>query len=946
MKQLRTNALPDRLTQFRSLQSSFSASWNVRAGLLAQMNGYPVPSQVLAYVFRYLKLGDLNATKRGIMSLRDCARYAAEVLTNVPHLKIDRYQLELREVHDYVTTHATDFGFRHLKEDDLMLVAYLITSAEVQATSWRLDFQPSAEDNLVINLLKMYTAASVPAPSPSISFSKGEGVVIEHPEEENQSIYYVANGDRFETLASIIIPEATRKTIGIDLAALSDSKVRKQRITDLTTKLENESVIYHLADLRLIDHLLMLLTDVNVWSLFVSPRSKIDSAQNVERANGLKVLAGYLQALLAYPHMLRFELFREGYFAMESWHGSFPTVPADILANYELYVRKYDILNAKGDASALYSAYQTESDPNLKSRVYVQFVELTHMYGVEEITARINDLSRPPSKLRFDNLSELKGPHYDHLLLSYPTERFTLLDDIQGRLMERARFETISKSTYNAISPGYARYYNDEILDRLAALNPRVPFSWHQSVPCSYNFDRGAVAFYTSGTFGIRYLAPWATAINEYQLRTKEIYQIGTAHDLMSRYSGLVATDTTLATDLRVKFNRTWRSFYPANLMPGDRLDDPRSISASPIALEHLFESMSNESYAFIRKDLMNPFTLEIRATYLSSFCLLFRKTPAMDTAVLVEGVGMPYGITYSALSAMQQFVDKTDLIKLPDLDLYIGFLKKVPLPGDALGIAETQLKHPYYFFHGNGQILDVEKLTSGEALLHMSLRPIRPLKSENLTLFDKWYAYDNDTLYLQVDTKASYATILDTNEVWTAPIKEDTWRGDKTMTQLHFFNFGNYSGASTPGVSPLKGDESTKVQQLIAEMDRDIIDSHANTTIAKAPSGQSEVINEAEVASSINEKKGSEAGGKRKEKKPSSAPNPGPSEADGEPETSPLSTAGDKKGRPEGAIGEFLDPKTGGVVYITPREGESPDDAITRVSKHHEVNSTDVTRY
>lgn len=933
MKPLRTNALPSRLTQIRSLTSSMPAAWNVRAAMLGQLHGYPLPVHILSHVRRYLDLNSLNSLKEGLKKLRDCAKYASEILTNVPLLKVDRYQLQFNDIQDYITKNMRVFGY-DLNEHDLILVSHFVTSAEIMDSSWVLELHDTESSNQIIKLLQLYSTVMDTSGSVSAVLKK-EGLQILSTREGEESKYYVPSSDSLETISDITLPPALRRALADELATISKEDVKARRLKTLSTQLSNEAVMYSLADIRLIDHVAMLLQDTKIWATFITPRVKADPSQNLERAKGLRAFSGYLQALLLYPHIFRFELFREGYKSLEEWHGSFPVVPKDVLENYELFIKKYDFLDAAADARSLYQLHQQDSDPNLNSKIYVQFRELSHLYGIDDVIAHVDARKADTSPLRLDYITELKGPKYDHLLLSYPLETFRMLDQVVSRLSERSRFAETSNFVYSWMMPGYTRYFVDEVISTLTNIKFRVPFSWHQRLPASINYDRGCLLNYTKGSYGIRYLAPWATAQNEHALRTVEMYQISTASHLYSKYKGPFAIDTDQAQKLRTALNKQWRTLYPANMMAGERLISPESLKASTIEIQHLLETISNDHITYIVKAFNNDPSLTVWATYLSSFCLMFKKGEGQERGVLVPGLGSPYGMTYQALADLQNFNDEEDLVHIPDTPIYLGFLKKVPRPSENMMIGQFVLLDPYYYFAGNGGKLEVSKFTWGDGLQHFALRPTRDINFHSLYLFDKWYLYDNDTLFIQVDPRATYTTSLNSDEIFTAPLSEASWQGDKVSTNVKFITFGGYGNSPGGGASaPAPGSDSEALTKLINEMDKDMRSSHDDTTVTREAGETAATEIEATVSAGVSS---SSTGGK------TSSPSK-PSKKKAHSEDSP--TAEESNPGPIGkVVGKFTDPATKQEIMIIAKDGESADDAIARVAKHHKIDTSSVVR-
>jgi len=857
MQKLRTNPLPGKLTQFRTVTATFPAALTARAQMLAQLHGYPQPAHVVASVQRYLKLDDINSLKRGILKLRDCVYYASEALSAVRLFRAERYQLQLAEVFEYVLEHAKDYGYTDLSQEDLNLVAYLMTSAEVQETSWLLELSPEADANTFTRLLKLYGAVCQPTVIPLPIYNKESENPVSYDATfvGAEPIYYVPLKDSLETLSSIVSPPGILRQVGLELASYTTEGDISEKLKSLQSHLSHEASLFALSDIRLLDHVLMLLTNTNIWDTFITPRTKPDPSQNVERANGLRLFAAYLQSLLVYPHMLRYELFKQGYEGLEKWHGSFPAIPTDVLANYEKYIHSYDFLDAASDARALYELYHVSMDPNLNSEIYVQFLEMTTLYGIEDAFAGTTALDTEVSTIRLEKLSELDNPMYDALLLSFPMKKFPLLDDIQSRMLERARFSSVSNQMFSAVMPGTNRFFSDAFISRLHSLGCRIPFAWHAQLPASASYDRGASSMITRGKYPMRFLAPWATAENQYALRNDEIYKIFNANKLVGKYPWKLSIDETVGEGFRKLLNRQWKSLYPASIMQGERLVDTSSIQNSEMEVERLLEMMTGEPFNMIRKALFNEPLSEIWATFMSSFCMLYKKTKKMDVGVLISGQGNPYGVTYTQLADMQKFDSAKDFIPIPRTDNYIAFLKFIPTPASDMVVGDFHLQIPYYYFPGNGARIDVKRLTMADGLLHFGLRPVMPLPSDRMILFDKLSIYRNDTLLIQVSNQASYRTDLSPEEYFNAPLTNQKWPGDKVAAQVEFISLGTYgSYPAAPQASPDANSAAVEIQKLASEMETDMAQANAESSLNKiVDHANQEAVNESSIARELN---------------------------------------------------------------------------------------------
>lgn len=929
MKRLRTNPLPPRVTQIRTLEESRIAAINVRFASISQMHSYPIAANVLAHVRRFFKLDSVNELRAGILHLRDCVRYAAELLISLRLLKVERHQLQLDIVYDYVSSHASEYGFKHLagRESDLSFVAYLIVGSELQSSSWLLDLQ-TGTDNMMGQFLKLYDQIHSNKNNYKISYErdKSELKVILEGHEEGQ--YYVPQSDTLMPLSKIAYPSSSRESTVHLVSGFKETEGDKIKAVLLPYEqaLANEAAVYSLADIKFVDHVFSLLMDIDIWNFFITPRKEATPESNNARSEGLKVFAGYLQSLLLYPHTFRYEMFRESYIRLEKWHGSLPAVPAEVVENYAKYVKKYDFLGASADAVNLYTQFDTTNDPNLEVEIYVQFKEMLTMYGCEDELTKLEAIPKQ-SVIKIDKLTELEDKTLDQVLLSFPLKQYALAETIATRLIEKDKFVTVTKAVYNFLNGGYSRYYADAIVRALDALNFRAHLPLHGFISGSKFFDKGFLPRFTTGSIGMRYGAPYATAENDYALRDKERNTIGVASKLYDTYSkNVVAIDLDVAAALRTSYSREWKSYYPATLARGEHRIDRAIYKVSPLEVEHMFESISGLNFISIKRELSNDEIAKIWATVLSSFCLLYRKSPKADKATLIIGEGMPYGTSYEELATTQSFDEKIDFIAIPKTELFFAILKKFPLPGRSLAIANVAPGEPYYYFKGNGSNVDVDRLVTSESMQQFCLRPILMMEPSVIKnyLFDRFYVYSNDTLYIQISAKASFDSVLNSNEVVKVPISEKSWPGEKAALYLKYITFPGYGNTTVKAASSTE--ESSEVTKLIKEMETEMKKAHEETPIQNAnASSSSDQVSETDIAKEFNEKNddGKAAEAKKKSEKKDKV-KPFAESANSE-------AAGIE-------VGRFIDPKTKKEIIVIAKEGEDAETAIKRVKAAHGV--------
>jgi hypothetical protein len=772
-------------------------------------------------------------------------------------IRPDKYQFSLGEVGSYVKEKARDFGFTDLDEDDYAFVSYLITSSENQDSAWVLEMHPEESANLFSQFLKLYDSLTTESSSAMFTYleTKRKIEVDRALTSSSSPKTYSPSQDKIVPLIDIIAPLSYINSASLDLSNLVSETGRKERINAMNETYSIERNIYTIADIRTLDHVLMLLLDIKLWDTFVTPRSKPDPSQNLERAKGLRVLAAYIQTLLMYPHIFRYELFREGYAQIEEWHGSFPTIPAHVTEDYNKFVANYDLLGAASDVKKLMQLYTPGTDSTLGSKVHVIFEEIGPIFGISDLLREIGNINVGGSTINIDHLRELKKPEYDHLLQSFPLAPFNLIDTIQSRVFESQRYVTVATQVIGFLMPGYNRYYKDETIQTLRDLNCRIPFDWHQGLAVTIPVGEGSLPTAQEGKLNLDYSSPFASAYNNYLLKTVEDYRIGNIAKFASNYPVITIIDHSVAAHLRTQLHRTWKTYYPANLIPGDRISEAKTFQSSELEVKRLMEYIAGDAYSVLQRSLFNLPLLEIWATVLSSFALLFRKGPGLAHAQQIAGKGMPYGTSYQHLADLQKIDEAKDLIHLPETDMYIAFLKKVPLPSSRMSMSDFHLHRPYYYFPGNGNSLSVEMLTTGESMYNFALRPLRDIGPLPKVLLDKIYAYANDTLYMHVDAQANYKIEDKAYFSFSFPLTKVDWKAEKLAAQIDFITPGSYStfGSNTAVANP--GSESQTLMNLMTSIATEEKQADEQSTISQTANASKPPIDEDSVARAINGK-------------------------------------------------------------------------------------------
>lgn len=828
MKSLVSHALPPKLSAFRSLEYNITAALDARIALLASLNGYPYAAQVIARCQNIIDRSSVQAAKQGVLRLRDIARFAAEILATVPGAKIERYLLNRSEMVDYIQLNKKDYGFDHLDAESTDLVANLITSSELIEATWKLDMAEEPEHNFLTQMNSLYQSLRK-SRIHSIEFKKTAGSSLKGSElhveyTEDQPLIYQADVNQLIPLQALP---------SIKHLVLSGIQLEDGEYTGLKTILEREETMLRLADIRFLDHLLTLFMSPEAWLVFIPPRPIIEPRSNEERMRGLRLFSAYLHSLLLIPQFFRLEVFRQGYLRMEHWLDNFPFIPADVEKNYSEIIKKYDTLQIAKDVEQLYVNSDESTNSPLGASIHTFFTEVTHLFGLDQILKEADQAAVTNVGIKITNLKELNENKYNYILLRNPIQKVDIGSDIGYRILDNEIFRDVMKRAYQSIVNNIGRYVPDDTVIRLAELSPTPPFPFHAALPITDMFHSANQPKIESGALSHRYFSINYDFETELTLREKYRYTIISAKDLTNRFPSMVAFDRDMAARFRGYLKKeSWRTLYPSNLVMSDRAIEPEILKyqnpkdGQQTELKQIFEYISSQSFELIRRNFATPVMREDWATILSSFALMFyisetgtAKAGSSTKYTLVRGTGMPYGKTYEALEAMQDFTDD-DMIPINDT-VAIALLKRIPLPSHTLGVAKFDLGYPYYYCAGNGLVLDVKRFCYDEACLHFHMRPVASINDPVNVLFSKQHAFLNNTLLFQNDMSLHLNTSSDSSNSFNFSIKAEQWKGDVFDQFIEYRRFSKYMSISSDTAIVSPDDKETELNKMMEEMQK-----------------------------------------------------------------------------------------------------------------------------
>lgn len=869
MQRLLNKALPPKLGAFVTLSDIMHQSITARGAHLVNLSGYPVASHVVARIISQLDLTDMEKLLNSIKHVRDMSRLAADILNIIPLAKIDRQQLIRTELMSYIQQNAPAYGFGTLGTNDIDFVAYLITSSETPDTAWILDLP--AADNRIIAFWELYqtlrTAQPVVVSAPgSPPTNPNAASAMMYSEDYNGSIIPATSSQR-----------AKRLIKDTEARIANQPGEAKRLLEELGTQLTYVDTVAMMANLRIVDHVFGLLMNIDVWRTFISPRKESTSAQNAERAQSLKLFSSYLHSILIYPQIFSVELFRGSYERLEQWIASFPAVPAHILATYQDVVTKHDVLNAGQDARMLLGLLETSNDPVHNVAITGIPIEVTDIFGFADIRANvIAAASKATMPIMLKNVAALDKPEYDYVLYSNPVDTFNITHELSEAILVRDTVTQQLRFAASGVVPGITRFYSEQLLTRLKALNMAVPYGWSQNIAFSDPVTHTTASTTKGGKMKLHPRAVRTSYDYQHYLRRDQLYKIfnGNAVRLAQNSAFIPKSieNVDVADHLRGILKYEWKTLAPANTHLADKIYNvdyltamagrttPSGNPAINEPLKQLLETLTGMSFELIRISMRNPLNAQIWATYMSSWALVY-STPATTvinasttnlSAVvsLVPGYGYPYGVTYQQLESMQGGFDAKQFIKINDTT-YLRMLTKLPARTTDLRVATDTdafyYDHPYYYFAGDTDPASAEVVTDWvihDSMWNFGLCPILGATSKPVAFLDKRYAYTNDSIWLQTNLNYALAGESDADFTFSIPVAERSWSIDRFNKFAEYKTFGSYGKAESSVASV----EQTDINKMITAMEQEIVKTDAATNPMNQDKAKTELVNKVDL--------------------------------------------------------------------------------------------------
>lgn len=876
MKQVITSKLPKQLAVPISLASMLSDSLRARKAIQTNMSGYPRGTHLIGRLQSRFRFSSIKELLQSIKDIRDVASLSAEILDKALGAKLEKYTFNRLEIDALISRNAPLLGYSKMSPEDKDLVAALVVETESHESSWMLQCD-SSETNFHVIMNRLYSSVGSAQSSTVALNVKGQKLEITAPElptydPELESIVALASTRRVQSIAA----EAMETHGNEELAA--------RRLLAISTT-------HGFALMRVLDHVYSFMLDTKVWDNFISVRLEVNASTNKERVQTLKNFASYLHSLLMYPHFFSVEAFKETYSQLESFLLHFPPVPAHILQTYEETVSAKDILNAKGDVQQIYAACHDSNESTLDSSVIGFPTEFLDTFGLNNlISVAEKEAASMQLPLQISDLSLLRDPKLNSLLLSHPITTFNMINDIQTTLMIGNLVSAEIHAAVFAITPGITRYFSEDRITRLKNSGFKVKFGIAYPATLSINPEKCSEDVLSGNTLTFNPVLHTRSTALDLDLQRKQVFIIKRGSSFVKDFKNpKMITNLDVVRDLKRQIGYEWKTLLPVQLAKGTNIYLRQSLLRDRETQRMIIENISGSSFEFISRTMNNPHLREIWATFLSGFGLLYtfntpEEVPFMTTkdknvdaeALSVfhrHGYGLPYGTNYANLASLQGPARASDFFAISDT-IFIRVLKYIPTPTDKFSVAKDfYLGKPYYYYASNSATFEVTSFTMGEGLVNFGLIPQLGEGDVPAIALDKYYAYMNDTVYMNVDY--IFSPSLDTKCSQNISVNEQNWIHDKFNAFLAYRFFGHYSEMSSGAAPTVDSQEKeSQLNKMVTEMENEtkkvIEDSPLSDTAKKREDPLKEVkldLPKKDVKEDGSRKSNNET--KKEEKKP-----------------------------------------------------------------------------
>lgn len=790
MKRLTRNAHVNRAAVIASLDSKRPQLFSARLAIISRMSGYPYPLHSIGRLQKTIKLDSFQSLLSSLKQAGNIAHATAEVIESMDGTKVDKYQMDRTEIVAYVTNITEATNTYEFSENEIDLIAHLVTSFEANPSAWMLK-GGDGEDDLHSQILNLYREV----------LDKAEGsnlpVFNSHDNKICKFIDLPQNRERTKKKGKA---KAKKEADGADTIEADDV-------------INTEIVLYRYASVRVIDHVYQLLLDKDAWYHFVSPRVKADVTNNLERAKSLRLFSVYCHNLLVYYQFFAIESFLKAYDLVQKWVMHFPPLDAQTTQDLEGLIRKYDMLNAQRDVDSLLDSFSSSGEVDLGALVFPS--EFIANYGLANTVKSISDKAGDFSLVGdLSNLGDLDQPKYLPLITGVSASALDITYQVSEVVLIGKIVSEEVRKTVAVLLPSLTGSASENTVDRFKSLNVSASLPFKIPHATSWQVDAGVEKGISGGVLKLDSASPLFSSEYHSFVREKLRFKLITDRLVSSMYSGFTSPqliDSDKAAHLRSIMNYQWRTMAPDFMVAGDRYYTQASIAATSSDIKSLIESLSGLNYETVIIEMSLPHIRAVWATYFSGFALLYvdrnlaNSVTLLDTNTqlavsdagsydLVQGHGKPWGTEYSSLEQLQgTLTDETKLIHL-GRGMYLRLLTKVPLITDDLRRNELfYSQEAVSYFSSNSKFAEVSRWVFTEGLFNFALFPMPRTHFVPDVKFTPKYAYVTQALFISTELFYKPSAPDKAREVYDLAYTETEWKDEKRQYFLTYRHFGPY---------------------------------------------------------------------------------------------------------------------------------------------------------
>jgi hypothetical protein len=827
---------------------------DVRSIHISKMSGYPSALHSIGRLQRLIDPTSLETLLASIQKMQHIAQVTADVIDNLDGTKMDRYQINRTEIVSYVVNMINQLNSMSMSDDNIDLIANLVTSFEASTSNWVLQGGES-DSNLHVQFFKLYQSVLM---SDDVSALGA----------------YASHNDTMTTFGNL--PHI--KTLN---AKQSRGKKASSEDEQLATAgmLQDAETLYQYAMTRVIDHVYQLLLDKNIWYSFVAPRTKADVTTNIARSQSLRLMVTYCQSLLTYYQFFTIETFLASYELVQQWITHFPPLEASITYELENVIRKHDLLDAKGDVHRLITSLGESSKADLGAIAFPS--EFLSKFGVlravNAINAKVGEFSLSGD---LSNISDLSEPKYIPLLSGTSISEFDATESLTRLLITDKIVSNEIRQAMGGLIPSFTRASRKQDIDGVRALEIRaaLPFI----IPCAATFQvsSGVMKGVENGEITLDSGSPEFSYNYHQFLRESMAFKMRTDRAIALDYPGFDTgnvIDYDRARQLREILGLSWKTLVPEIWQAGDYSYTPDHYMRSFDDVKRLLENISGMNYEILIRELTLPHIQKMLATVISSFGVLFvrknenaplaRHAQAFATGIegstltLVEGHGSPYGTSYAVLASSQPPMQvETKLLTL-GMGLYIRFLEQIPIVIlDLKQDPNFYSQRPVQYFGSNSKKIRIDRWLMGDSMLNFSLVPSHSVSDIPSVKFTPKNVFLTQRLYINFELFYKPSAAEKGRETAKVVTSAQTWDDDRHQYFLEYVNFGRYSTAANVGPEA----EAEAIVQTVKKIEDMITqDTNENSKIVEnAGSKVKDTLNKVEdIASSSHASTGKPGG-------------------------------------------------------------------------------------